>query len=269
MKKHSKAITLLVFALFLANNLKSQTSVFQTDSITSIYLKELRYMQTYLPPQYDENTIYPIILATDGQIIAEGRYDGLLDSLILNKIIDPIVLIAPYSNEKIIPETELEYRSIEYIYKNNVNDENKAIYSNHFRFFTEEALDFVSTLYGVNTSGMKLFYGCSNGAGFGVDMASRDQLKIDHYICMSPLGSDINNISKLENPPHIYIAYGDEEEAFFRQLEIEVFNQLIQQLQKQNYPTQVHVYEGGHERDLWKKEFATCLSQIFENLNAQ
>lgn len=241
----------------------SQTSFFQTDSMFSTNLNEQRYIQTYLPPQYEKNTIYPIILATDGQVIADGKYNLLLDSLIQNKIIKPVILIAPHSNEKMVPNSNLEYRNLEYVLKTNGTD--KSVYINHKAFFTDEAIRFISTLYAVNTSGNKVFYGFSNGAALGIDLASSDQIRIDNYICLSPLGSDIKNIKKRDNPPHIYIAYGDKEEEKYREFGIEAFTQLLEQLKAKDYPTELHVYNGGHDRELWKIEFVRFIIQILNN----
>jgi predicted alpha/beta superfamily hydrolase len=78
-------------------------SKFLIDTLQSRYMNEPRVICIYLPKDYSDSVQYPVVFATDGQMITDGRYRALLDSLIDRKIIPPIILAGAYSNEKPVP----------------------------------------------------------------------------------------------------------------------------------------------------------------------
>jgi enterochelin esterase-like enzyme len=139
----------LVSIVFSTVNARAQTNVakslFITDTVYSHYLKEPRLINVYLPGNYSPSNKYPVVYATDGQIIATGNYVNILDSLIENKLISPIILVGVYSNEKEEKGSNyVSYRQYEYIETWGENDSvlgNR--FENHLHFFVNEIIPYI------------------------------------------------------------------------------------------------------------------------------
>lgn len=125
-----RTILTLILAVLITscNSKKTATfskSEFFTDSIYSQPLGEYRKHNVYLPKGFDKAKKYPIIYSTDGNEIKENSfYKKTLDSLINNRVIQPIILIKSYSNKKVADSSGtlgngetmyLAYRYFEYV----------------------------------------------------------------------------------------------------------------------------------------------------------
>jgi len=189
MKKIIIIVLCLVYSTtsFSQKNVNYKTNYF-TDTIQSKYLKEDRIISIYFPKNYSNLMEYPVIFATDGQIITDGKYNILLDSIIENKIIPPIILIGIYSNEK--PATSnSEYRNYEYIesWSNKKDTILGCRFENHLSFFIKEVIQYIENQYSVTKNREnRMFYGCSNGAGFGITLLFKHPELFSNYLCFSP-----------------------------------------------------------------------------------
>jgi predicted alpha/beta superfamily hydrolase len=199
----------------LSINAQTEQSVFKLDSIWSENLQEYRKITIYLPPKYTENKLYPVIYTTDGQLI-NNNYKLLLDSLINNQHIIPIVLIGVYSNEKNIEKSNLSYRNFEYLQYDFKNDDNPLFssYENHLKFFSFEMINYIESRYNVSKSpSNRVFYGCSNGAAFGLSLSYNKNEFIENYILASPIGIQFPLLQPNKHPINTsyYISYGSQE----------------------------------------------------------
>ena len=79
------------------------------DSIYSKNLEQYRSFYVYLPTQYSRKVKYPVVYATDGQILSDSLYFDRMDSLIKHKIIKPFIMVCVFSNEKKVENDFLEY----------------------------------------------------------------------------------------------------------------------------------------------------------------
>ncbi|WP_432670364.1 alpha/beta hydrolase [Flavobacterium sp. SM2513] len=233
------------------------------DTIFSTYLNEHRIISTYLPKGYTNENTYPVIYATDGQIIIDS-YAKSLDSIIATKVIPEFILVGVYSNETIVPNSEFEYRNFEYI--KDWADENDTLlnsrFSNHFKFFSEEAINLIEKKYSVAKSkNGRHFYGTSNGAGFGVTLGSENPDLFSNYLCFSMAGGNYGNLKWTEsNFPYYYLSYGSEE-PFPLIIAIKEFDEFLTQ---KKFKHSLNIYNGGHDRKLWKKEFLKILPEIIK-----
>lgn len=244
---------------------QTEQSVFKLDSIWSENLQEYRKITIYLPPKYTESKLYPVIYTTDGQLI-NNNYKLLLDSLIYNQLIIPIVLIGVYSNEKIIETSNLSYRSFEYLQSDFKNNENPLFssYDNHFKFFSNEMINYIESKYKVSKSPLnRVFYGCSNGAAFGLSLSYNKNELIENYILASPIGfktpSQQSNIKSINTI--YYISYGSLETKGV----INSTENLVSELNKENIKNELNIYNGNHSNKYWINEFKSSLIKINKN----
>ena len=101
---------LLIISLFIScksNKAIVETeSQYFTDSMYSKSLSEYRKHNIYLPKGFDSKKNYPIVYATDGFTINENSFFFfILDSLIKNNIIKPIIFVESHCNTKIADST--------------------------------------------------------------------------------------------------------------------------------------------------------------------
>ncbi len=258
-------------------------SQYFTDSIYSENLKEYRLFNVYLPKNYDSDLRYPVIFKTDGGKIenAHSSYSLLLDSLIDNNRIKPIVLIEEHCNQKIAEYAQqgksdsvaIQYRNYEYVKSNSDHSSDSILsktFDNHLHFFIDEFIPTTTTKYHLsNEKSMRHFYGTSNGAGFGVFLFNTNPDIIGTYICYSTLGS--NTISFDRNTkllqwakktayPTLYLKYGSLEPEFFK-TESEA---IVRKCKKTKIDYHLSIYDGGHDQNKWLKEFEKQLIQLFE-----
>jgi enterochelin esterase-like enzyme len=249
-------LSFLSFA-FCQNTLES--SSIKIDSINSHYLHEIRKVVVYLPENFDSNNLYPIIYATDGQSIVELDYKSLLDSLIEDKRIPPVILIGAYSNETIVSKN-VTLRYYEYVKKGDHPKEYIELYRNHSNFFKLELNQYIQEKLNIQNNLTKsIFYGCSNGGGFGISTFIENRKQFNYYICFSPLGISYDGLKRnKKSDTKLTIAYGEEENFIL----IGKFAELHQKLNKKNINHEFYSFKGGHDQGLWKMEFANNLIKL-------
>lgn len=236
-------------------------SFLKIDSINSIYLQEYRKVITYFPENYSPEMQYPIIYATDGQLILESDYKSLLDSLISKKKIPPLILIGAYSNENEVGQN-LTLRNYEYV-KNSRNEGKYGdLYDKHLNFFLFELNQYLENNLKVRRDTIQsIFYGCSNGGGFGISLFIDYRNRFNSFMCFSPLGISYEGLKRDKNEKtNLIISYGDKENFIL----INAFEELDQKLKKKKIQHTYYSYKGGHDRALWKKEFGLNLVKLFD-----
>lgn len=233
------------------------------DTIFSKYLNEDRLISVYLPKGYLKSNVYPVVYAADGQIIVDS-YKKMLDSLINNKTLSKFILIGVHSNERKISGKVFEYRNYEYVkgFSGSKDTTLAQLYVNHYKFFTQEVINYAEMNYGVSTDDKdRIFYGTSNGAGFGVSIGAENPNLFSNYICFSMAGGNYKNLNwDISNYPYYYLSYGSQEPAPFIKGAIE-FEEFLTQ---NNYKHEQTVYEGGHNRKMWRKEFFNIIPKILK-----
>ncbi|NJL76694.1 MAG: hypothetical protein HC892_18405 [Saprospiraceae bacterium] len=236
-------------------------SKFIIDSIDSKNLKEARLFNIYLPENFDHKSIYPIVIATDGQIIEEENYKIIIDSLISNKIIEPFILIGINSNETEVAKG-ITYRQFEYIkgFTNNDTSINNR-YANHYEFFTKEIIDSIKVKFKIIVDPLNLtFYGCSNGGGYGITLFLEDKNIFKNFICFSPLGNIQVKKRNKANDKKLSIKYGDKELFIL----VDEYEKLKNDLNKKNYTFEFDTFNGGHDRTCWKYEFQKKIIELYK-----
>jgi len=235
------------------------------DTIFSEILNEDRLLSIYLPKGYTSDKTYPVVYSTDGQEIIEN-YKSELDSLIENKIVREFLMVGVHSNEKLVEgSTYLNYRNYEYVKGQGAQTDsmlNKR-FENHYDFFSKEVFSFVEMQYSVSKNKEeRIFYGVSNGAGFGVTFGAENPEVFANYICYSMGGGDFEALNWTEsNQPYYHIKYGDEEPLPF----VMASKEFGEFLKTNNYQHSFSAYNGGHDRKMWKIEFLKVLPKIFKN----
>ena len=253
---------------------QDETSTFYTDSIYSQYLKEYRKHNIYLPHGFDKTKSYPIIYATDGDMwTGEHSIKRLLDSLISNKAFQPVIFVGSHSNSKAVENSSgqtqdgmsfsLQYRLFEYVETDQEVPlpELEGLFQNHLDYFTKELIPQVEKELNQEIDPSdRIFYGVSNGGGFGANLLNKVPSLIGTYICYSTLGSNVanNTWSTSSKYPKLYLQYGNEEDSFFKQ-ESEALKKRYGEV---GSFCDLRVYEGGHDQDKWYEEFTKTLSEI-------
>lgn len=268
---------ILIVLLVSANLFFGQNSKFYTDSLYSKHLKEYRKHNIYLPANFKEGKKYPIIYATDGAAIIADKdpFKKILDSLIGNKIILPVIYIESYSNTKIVDTLTLgdgkkaywSYRNYEYVQGNYTEGESKPAlakrYENHMLYFRDELIPTIEkTLKVKGKKNARIFYGYSNGAGFGANFLNKNPNVIGTFICFSTLGSNVDNLSwnNALKYPQLYIQYGNKEADIFK-VEAE---SIINNYKNANSRFELNVFDGGHDYRKWNAEFAKTIVEILK-----
>ena len=231
------------------------------DSIYSKNLEQYRSFYVYLPTQYSRKVKYPVVYATDGQILSDSLYFDRMDSLIKHKIIKPFIMVCVFSNEKKVENDFLEYRNYEYLksYSNSKKIDNKHLYNAHLKFFNEELLIYTEEKHSISTKfEERSMYGFSNGAAFCLALSFETPNLFGNYILASLYGGDFlinenlvkNDETKLLS--NYYFSYGSKE----------TYNEIsgIKKLEKQKQiKCKITTFNGGHERPKWADEFMSFL----------
>lgn len=262
MKKIALLIAVQLAAIFaFGEGLKNERQVV-IDTIFSECLQENRLISVYLPPDYNKSKTYPVIFATDGQLL-DDEYKKSLDSLIKNGKLPGLIMIGAFSNEEKIEGTGLVYRNYEYIKDLSEDSVLKKRFENHMCFFTQEMIKYVEQAYPISKERKdRYFYGFSNGAGFGVTMSVQHPDLMGYYICISMAGGRYDDLKKgVNNYPYIDLLYGNKE-PFPLTMKIAEFDKY---LTKKRYNHNLTVYEGGHERKIWRRLFLERLVKIMND----
>lgn len=242
-----------------------KTSVLIQSHVYSQALQEKRDYCLYLPADFNPEIQYPLIIAADGQMISEGTYQNLLDSLIENKIIPPLVLIGINSNEQeVSPGSGVTLRYYEYAHRNKQDKILCNRYDNHSEFFLNELRDSVLSAYDIQPDPHYLvFYGCSNGGDYGMRLLLEHPEKFTHFLCYSPIATTGKGkiFRTSHSQAHLFLSYSQEElESPFGSNLVKL-NHTVQK--KKDSRISVHIYAGGHKRAAWEKEFTHTLPLIF------
>jgi predicted alpha/beta superfamily hydrolase len=256
-------------------SIQPEQSEFLTDSIFSESLSEYRKHNVYLPKGFSREKKYPIIYATDGNSNLTNK-KTLLDSLIDNKIIKPLILIASFANGKVADSTSmtlgngerhnLTYRYFEYVDQEFPEDNKyphlEKTFKNHLDYFSKELIQYVEKeLNQTPTRNDRYFYGVSNGAGFGLSLLNSKPDLIGTYLCFSTFGGNIQSNIWKENVdyPNLYYRYASEEtflqgDAEFLKLKYDELNSFIE----------IKVFDGKHSNKFWEKEFNEIIIEILK-----
>lgn len=260
---HSLIVTLLFISCKTTETIGTKDSQVITKTFYSVNLQEDRDITFYLPNGYNDSHELPIVYCTDGQIIVNA-YKKELDSLISNGVIPKIIIAGVHSNERDVKNSNYQFRHYEYIesWSDTDNELLNKIFQNHLKFFSEEVIEFAEEELNVSKiSSNRIFYGTSNGAGFGVSLSAAFPSLFQKYICFSMAGGDFENISwPKENYPYFYLACGKEEPIPF----VMAADEFHSYLDSNNYDHDFYKFEGGHDRDKWKKEFVRILAMMYE-----
>lgn len=256
-----------IFIYMLSNNLYAQTnesSFWKVDSLYSCVLCEMRSFCIYMPAHFDCDKKYPIIFSADGQMLVEDNYKAVLDSMIESELIPPVVLIGAYSNSQKMDGTNIEYRFYEYVERDIKDTHLRERFDNHSVYFTRELLELLMHRYHVKpASAYNIFYGCSNGGDYGMNLINQYPNVFTHFICFSPVSTVVRkNIVKNGVQSLLYLAYGTQELESIIGMNLRKLDKKLNKAKNPHvYST---VYDGGHDRNLWKKEFEKALIYIFK-----
>lgn len=233
----------------------------RTDTIFSNSLNENRLVSIYLPKGYVNTETYPVVYATDGQTNIDF-YKDALDSLMAHEEVPKFIMVGVHSNEKMVADSDFSYRNYEYI-KNWAEEANSVLnkrFSDHYTFFSKEVISYIQQNYSVSQERSdRVFYGTSNGAGFGVTLGSENPELIANYICFSMAGGSYESPQgTTANQPYYHLAYGNGE-PFPLVIAIKEFDEF---LTKNDFDHALSTYRGGHDREMWKEEFLKLIPQI-------
>jgi enterochelin esterase-like enzyme len=134
----------------------------EQNTIESVFLERDVIVDAYLPRnvEYPENM--GLLLINDGQDLPKMPFDEILDELISNKAIEPVVCIGIYCG----PDRRMEYgTAAQPDYKG--RGAKAALYT---QFVLEELLPFIRKTYGVASFKEKSFAGFSLGALSALDI---------------------------------------------------------------------------------------------------
>ncbi len=257
-----KKLYILILLIIYLNNLKGFTSI--KDSIYSEYLSEYRHLSIYLPKKFKTENEYPVIFATDGQLLEKINYFQEIDSLISNNIIKPLIIVGVHSNVK-KTKSDIEYRNYEYIESlksiNELNLSNRFI--NHLNFFIFEVINYFENKYYKKIKKNYIFYGCSNGAGFGISLSYKYPNIFKEFYLFSPLGfNELNIYDTIYSKNIIFnIVYGKNEIEPF----IEKYNELEKKMTLNKLNFNKIIYDGNHNNVEWKREFFNILINKYKN----
>jgi enterochelin esterase-like enzyme len=258
------------------NQISHLESQFYTDSIYSNHLLEYRKHNIYLPKDFNKHKKYPILYATDGAEIKDTSfYKRLLDSLINNQIIQPILMVVSHSNNKIADSTSqtrgdgtkvyLQYRNFEYVDTQPIRVEDSLLvdrFENHLLYFKNELIPKVEHQFNQNLDKEdRYFYGVSNGAGFGLSLLHSYPDTIGTYLCFSIFGGAIQSKTWKDHIqyPRLYLEYGSQEPNFLKE-DAEFLKSTYKNL---NLFSEIHEFKGGHDYKKWNEKFTEIICKLF------
>lgn len=215
----------------------------------------------YLPKGVRSYDKLPVIYMADGLVFKECGYKKMLDSLIDNRYIRPVVVACSFENKKTIPGFKLAYRNAEYVEAIAKNDNTLAgLFENHYHYFINEFIPYIEKKAPVSTSSDgRVFYGTSNSADFGITLSLRNQGLIDEYWCYSPVYSNISDYGLLDSHTLYRICWGAKEEVG----QFDYFPALMKDIRKRGGIVESWVFDGGHDREWWRYWFSEELKRKY------
>lgn len=215
----------------------------------------------YLPSGMKPDDRLPVIYMADGLVFKDCGFSKMIDSLIENRCISPIVVACSFENKKQVPGFNVSYRNAEYIESlDRKNQQFVTLFDNHYTFFTTQFIPYIEKVAHVSDSREdRLFFGTSNSADFGITLSFRAPELISEYWCYSPVFSDIKDYGLLSSPTSYRICWGAKEEAGM----FDYFPNLIKDIRKRGGNVHSWVFNGGHDREWWKYWFSEELKRRF------
>jgi enterochelin esterase-like enzyme len=215
----------------------------------------------YLPEGVKAKDELPVIYMADGLVFKDCSFKSMMDSLIDLKAIRPVVIACSYENKKTVPGYRVSYRNAEYVEALAKNDNTLAqLFENHNQFFVNEFIPYIEKEAPVSKSATdRIFFGTSNSADYGITLSLRNQGLISEYWCYSPVYSDIKDYGMLSYETSYRICWGIKEEVGME----DYFPNLLKDIRKRGGNVHSWVFNGGHDRDMWKYWFSEELKLKF------
>jgi len=215
----------------------------------------------YLPQGIRPKDKLPVIYMCDGLVFRECGFKKMIDSLIEEKQISPVVIACSYENKMTIPGYRIAFRNAEYIESLAEKDQKLAnLFKNHYNYFIKEFIPYIEKEAPVSKLPKdRVFFGTSNSADFGITLSMRDQGLMSEYWCYSPVFSDVSGYGLIESPTSYRICWGIKEEVGLE----EYFPNLLKDIRKRGGDVKSWVYNGGHDRNWWKHWFREELKRRF------
>ena len=266
MKKVSFILTLLISTICLFNACRKTSEESQFNEF-EIRCEDgtTRSGGIYLPKGIQSKDKLPVIYMADGLIFNDCNYRKMIDSLIENRCIRPVVIACSYENKKTIPDYDISFRNAEYI-EALAKDDNKLaqLFENHYNYFINEFIPYIEKNAPVSDSADdRIFFGTSNSADFGITLSIRNQGLMNEYWCYSPVYSDIKDYGMIITPTIYRICWGAKEEVGM----FDYFPALIKDIRKRGGDVHSWVFNGGHDREWWKYWFGQELETRFPSKN--
>ena len=215
----------------------------------------------YLPEGVKAKDELPVIYMADGLVFKDCSFKSMMDSLIDLKAIRPVVIACSYENKKTVPGYRVSYRNAEYVEALAKNDNTLAqLFENHNQFFVNEFIPYIEKEAPVSKSAAdRIFFGTSNSADYGITLSLRNQGLISEYWCYSPVYSDIKDYGMLSSETSYRICWGIKEEVGME----DYFPDLLKDIRKRGGKVHSWVFNGGHDREMWKYWFSEELKTRF------
>jgi enterochelin esterase-like enzyme len=226
--------------------------------IRSQYLDEVKEIQVYLPPHYDETVTYPVLYLQDGDDYFNlGRIATQANQLIYEKDIRPVIMVAvPVDKSK---------RTAEY---SPIGERNRL----YMRFFTEELLPGIESEFPVDrTPDGRVVGGSSLGGTVSLHLALEYPEDFRKVLSQSGafLEATIDRIRQTASLDDlvVYQSIGKAETAVptnMGKLDLLARNREVYR-HLQDKQAQVHYVEkeGDHTWGLWQKDIPDALRTFF------
>lgn len=215
----------------------------------------------YIPQGIKSKDKLPVIYMGDGLVFKECGFKKMIDSLIDNKQISPVVVACSFENKKTIPGYNIAFRNAEYV-ESLAKDDNRLaeLFNNHYSYFVNEFIPYIEKNAPVSRDSKdRTYFGTSNSADFGITLSLRNQGEIAEYWCYSPVFSNINEYGLIEEPTIYRICWGIKEEVG----NYDYFPNLMKDIRKRGGNVHTWVYNGGHDRSWWRLWFAEELKRKY------
>lgn len=215
----------------------------------------------YLPQGTKAGQKLPVVYMADGLVFKECDYQHLIDSLIYNKCISPVIVACSFENKMTVPGYRIAYRNAEYVESLSKTDEKLAgLFANHYDYFVNEFIPYIEKNAPVShDSADRIFYGTSNSGDFGITLSMRNPDLVSEFWCYSPVFSDISGYGMLESEAIYRICWGVKEEVE----SFDYFPSLIKDIKKRGGNVTSWAFDGAHDRDRWKYWFGQELERRF------
>lgn len=218
----------------------------------------------YIPAKTSPKDRLPVVFMTDGLLFKEDGYKHLMDSLIENKCIRPVVVVCSYEDRRAIPESEFTFRDIEYVqeYTRPLDSDVSLlrIYVAHHFFFSEPFIPFIEHNYPISTSVKdRIYFGTSLAADYGITLSIDKQGLFDEYWCFSPTHANLEGQGILEEETNYRICWSAKAETIM----FDYYPKLLKDIRKRGGNVHSWVFNNPTERDGWKYWFQEELKRRF------